>query len=48
MENWLPVVGLEEFYEISDLGNLRSIERIGKTPFGERKYGGKQIKLVRF
>lgn len=32
-ENWLPVVGFEGFYEVSDLGNVRS--------FGRLKWGGK-------
>lgn len=27
MENWKPVVGHESYYEISDLGNLRSLDR---------------------
>lgn len=43
MENWLPVVGLEEFYEVSDLGNIRSKIRNGKTLFGNRKYGGNTL-----
>lgn len=40
----MPVVGLEEFYEVSDLGNVRSKNRIGKTLFGNRKYGGNILK----
>lgn len=27
-ENWLPVVGYEGLYEVSDLGNVRSVDRI--------------------
>lgn len=28
VENWKPVVGFEELYEVSDLGNLRGKDRI--------------------
>ena len=44
METWKPVLGLEEFYEVSDLGNVRSFVRKGKTQFGVREYGGKVVK----
>lgn len=27
-ENWLPVVGWEDLYEVSDLGRVRSLDRI--------------------
>ena len=27
IENWLPVVGFEGLYEVSDLGNVRSLDR---------------------
>lgn len=27
MENWLPVVGFEGFYEVSDMGRVRTVER---------------------
>jgi hypothetical protein len=30
MENWKQIVGFENLYEISDLGNLRSVERYVK------------------
>lgn len=35
IENWLPVKGYEDHYEISDLGKLRSISRFVK--FGNSK-----------
>jgi len=44
MENWKPVLGWELFYEISDLGNVRSIQRTGRTNYGERIYGGFAVK----
>ena len=33
MENWKSVVGYEGYYEVSDLGNVRSVARVkkGKT-----------------
>lgn len=31
-ENWLPVKGYEDFYEVSDLGNIRTIERYITLP----------------
>jgi hypothetical protein len=44
MENWKDVLGLEEYYEISDLGNVRSKIRKWKGSLGVREYGGKTIK----
>ena len=40
MENeiWKPVVGYEGLYEVSNLGRLRSVERIVKRPEGEWHY----------
>jgi len=29
-ETWLPVVGWEGFYEVSDLGRVRSVPRVGR------------------
>ena len=43
-EIWNPVFGWEMFYEISNLGNVRSLQREGTTNFGLRKYGGKNVK----
>ena len=44
MENWKKIPNLEDFYEISDLGNIRSIQREGVTIYGKRLYGGKTLK----
>lgn len=44
MENWKKIPDLEDFYEISDLGNIRSIQREGVTLYGKRLYGGKTLK----
>lgn len=44
MEIWKNVVGWEEFYEVSNLGNVKSKIRNGFTAFGKRKYGGKTLK----
>lgn len=35
-ETWRPVVGFEEYYEVSDLGRVRSLPRTWMTGFGER------------
>lgn len=42
-EIWKPILGMENFYEISNFGNIKSLERDGKTSFGARKYGGKNV-----
>lgn len=39
-KRWSPVLGWEGYYEVSEMGDVRSIERRGKTQFGERGYGG--------
>lgn len=31
-ENWLPVIGFEGLYEVSDSGNVRSLHKKHKTP----------------
>lgn len=36
-EEWRPVVGFEKFYEISNLGNLRSIDRVVVESGGKRR-----------
>lgn len=46
MENeiWKPVVGYEGLYEVSNLGRLRSVERILKRPEGEWHYKEKILR----
>lgn len=48
MEKWLPVVGFEGYYEVSNLGRVRSIERmsrINSVHNGKRKMGGVYRKM---
>lgn len=40
-ERWLPVVGFEGLYEVSDLGRVRSLTRIVETSIGPRIYQGR-------
>jgi len=44
MEIWKDVLGLEQYYEVSNFGNIKSKVRTGITNFGERTYGGKVVK----
>ena len=44
-ENWLPVVGYEGLYEVSDQGTVRSLGRLGRND--SRVYGGRTLKAVR-
>lgn len=45
-EFWRPVVGFEGFYEVSDLGRVRSVNRTVATHSGAlRFYRGKLLKL---
>lgn len=43
MENWKDVVGYENQYQISDLGNVKTLDRI----VGKRKMKGKLVKLTK-
>jgi hypothetical protein len=42
-ERWLPVVGFEGRYEVSDHGRVRSLDRVQDTETGPRQYRGKAI-----
>lgn len=44
MEVWAPVKGLEKFYEVSDLGRVRSITRMVRVRSGERLLKGRILK----
>jgi len=48
-EIWKPVItlGLQNFYEVSNLGNVRSLPRKGETPYGIRNYGGNIVKPIK-
>jgi hypothetical protein len=42
-EHWLPIPGYEGYYEVSDQGRVRSVDRITpdrRTPGGTRRYRG--------
>jgi hypothetical protein len=43
-ERWLPVTGYEGLYEVSDLGRVRSLDRVILTSHGmRRRYPGKAL-----
>lgn len=42
-ERWLPVVGYEGLYEVSSLGNLRSLARAGGNG---KTYGGRPLSTI--
>ncbi|WP_151708876.1 NUMOD4 domain-containing protein [Acinetobacter brisouii] len=44
MENWKPVKGYEGAYEVSDLGNVRSLDRMVKCNTGTRLVKGVVMK----
>lgn len=44
MEIWLPVVGFESCYEVSSLGNVRSLDRIVRNKHGLALKKGKKLK----
>jgi hypothetical protein len=43
-ETWKPVVGYESVYEVSDLGHVRSIDRVGSGRWGHRRSRGKDLR----
>ncbi len=45
-EQWKDVVGWENFYEVSNLGSIRSKKRKVKTSFGIAEKGGKVLKPI--
>lgn len=45
-ERWLPVVGYEGLYEVSDLGRVRSLDRNVTTRNGVRRYKGKILAMT--
>lgn len=47
MEIWKNMYGWEDLYEISNLGNIKSKQRNGKTMFGERAYGGNVVNPIK-
>lgn len=47
MEVWKDVVGFEQYYEVSNMGNVRSKERIQAFPFDETKIGIVKSKMMK-
>lgn len=47
MESWKDVVGWEGYYQVSNLGNVKSFKRKGLTSFGERNYAGNLVKPIK-
>ncbi len=46
-ERWLPVVGYEDFYEVSSFGRVRSLDRVVRAKNGCNKHlKGKVLKAV--
>ena len=45
MERWLPITGYEKFYEVSNLGRVRSFDRMVEHPRGPRFRKGQIRKL---
>ena len=47
VEEWRPVVGYEGLYEVSDLGNVRSLDRIINAKDGRKmRYKGRVLKTA--
>jgi HNH endonuclease/NUMOD4 motif len=44
-ETWRPVLGYEGLYEVSDLGRVRSLDRIVRNGYGTRKHAGRILAL---
>lgn len=44
VERWMPVLGYEGLYEVSDCGNVRSLDRRLKTWFGTRASPGRALR----
>lgn len=44
-EQWRPVVGYEGLYEVSEYGNVRSLDRTVRTSNSLRTYKGRVLKL---
>lgn len=47
IEKWVPILGWEGLYEVSDMGRVRSLIRYRYTTFGLRPYGGFIVTLIK-
>ncbi len=45
-EQWKTVVGYEGYYEVSDMGRVRSVDRTVVTSLGPRRYRGKILSIA--
>jgi hypothetical protein len=45
-EQWLPVVGFENYYEVSDLGRVRSLDRVVRRGNGLWHHHGVILKAI--
>jgi len=43
-EIWLPVVGYEGLYEVSDLGRVRSLDKVWASRYSANKFPGRVLK----
>lgn len=44
MEIWENIKNYEDYYQVSNLGNIRSVDRVIETPNGNRRLKGKNMK----
>ena len=44
MEQWRPIPGYGDLYEVSDCGRVRSLDRLTETRSGPRKYRGRCLR----
>lgn len=43
-DRWLPIPGYERYYEVSDQGRVRSLDRVVNHPSGPRRLKGRILK----
>lgn len=47
METWKDIVGYETYYQVSNIGRVKRLERITETDTGFRKLPGKTLSLIK-
>lgn len=45
-EEWVDIIGYENMYQVSNTGNVRSLDRVTKTVSGQRIYKGRILSLA--